>query len=294
MIIQLAVALLLQIPSTSANEFIVPNGGYEFVAGEPTTITWEPSTPSGTVTLELLWGSIVGSTDSDELDSQVPNSGKYTWTPPDDLPDFSNYTICLIPDQPPQDFECIPQFSIAGLGNSTDDGPSTTPSPTSSDASEETGSRPNHNGDDEPSDRNESLSGAGKAGIGIGVGVGVLILIVGGLYCGRRRRRSSAAATDRQPDIPLTATAHTPAQYSSRGVMAAEAPTSGSMNELDVKWHATQVTELSGRHIREMGNTAPGYGSAELPGRSLQELDAYGRNGSREAVELPTIEHKFV
>ncbi|KAJ0414241.1 hypothetical protein BJY00DRAFT_319001 [Aspergillus carlsbadensis] len=292
MSLQFAVTLLLPC-LVAANEFNVPDGGYEFVAGEPTTLTWNPSTPNGTVTLDLLWGSIVGSSDSDEIDSNVPNDGSYTWTPPDDLPDFSNYTICLIPDQPPQNFECIPQFSIAGLGNSTDEEPSNTPSSTSSDGPEETGTRSDDNADEESTEESGGLSGAGKAGIGIGAGVGVLILIFAGFYCGRRRKKSSVKKAN--PGIPLTSTTQTPAGYVSPGISAAEAPSSGGVSELDSKWNAPpQVTELPGRHIREMGNTAPGYGSAELPGRGLQELHGYGRNDSREAVELPTIEHKFV
>ncbi|KAL2836640.1 hypothetical protein BJX68DRAFT_34554 [Aspergillus pseudodeflectus] len=294
MIFHLALALLLT-RLVAANEFHVPDGGYEFVAGEPTTISWDPTTPNGTVTLELLWGNILGSTDSDEIESNVPNDGSYTWTPPDDLPDFSNYTICLTPDQPPQNFECMPRFSIAGLGNSTDEEPSNTPSPTASDGPEETGRGADDGVDEESAGESGGLSGAGKAGIGIGAGVGVLILIFAGFYCGRRRKKSQSERTNQQPDILLTSTTQTPTGLVSTGVSAAEAPASGGLSELDTKWNGTpQLTELPGRHIREMGNTAPGYGSAELPGRGLQELDGYGRNDSREAVELPTIEHKFV
>ncbi|KAL3484904.1 Ser-Thr-rich glycosyl-phosphatidyl-inositol-anchored membrane family-domain-containing protein [Aspergillus germanicus] len=294
MILHIAVALLLPC-LTTANEFNVPDSGYEFAAGEPTTITWDPTTPNGTVTLELLWGNIVGSTDSDEIESNVPNDGSYTWTPPDDLPDFSNYTICLTPDQPPQNFECLPRFSIAGLGNSTDEEPSKTPTPTSSDGPEETGTRSDDNVDEDSTEESGGLSGAGKAGIGIGAGVVVLILIFAGFYCGRRRKKSTNEKAHPQSDIPLTSTTQTPAGHVSTSVSAAEASASGGRSELDTKWNGTpQVTELPGRHIREMGNTAPGYGPTELPGRGLQELDSYGRNDSREAVELPTIEHKFV
>ncbi|KAL2835484.1 hypothetical protein BJY01DRAFT_252608 [Aspergillus pseudoustus] len=292
MILQLGVLVLIQ-SFVTANEFRIPDGGYKFIAGEPTTIRWDPSTPNGTVTLELLWGNIVGSSDSEDIDSQVPNDGSYTWTPADNLPDFSNYTICLIPDQPPQDFQCMPQFSIAGLGNSTDEEPSKTPSATSSDSPEETGSR--SDADEETDNGNEGLSGAGKAGIGIGIGAGVLVLIFAGFYCGRKRKKFKNQGNNQQPDIPLTSNPQTSAGHLPTGMSAAEAPTSRGLNELDTKWPAPQVTELSGRHIREMGNTAPGYGAAELAGRGLQELGGgYGRNDSREAVELPTIEHKFV
>jgi hypothetical protein len=149
--------------------------------------------------------------------------------------------------------------------------------------------------DEDSTEESGGLSGAGKAGIGIGAGVGVLILIFSGFYCGRRRKKPLEEKAHPQSDIPLTSTTQTPTGHVSTGLSAVEAPASGGRNELDTKWNGTPVvTELPGRHIREMGNTAPGYGSAELPGRGLQELDSYGRNDSREAVELPTIEHKFV
>lgn len=45
------------------NPFKVPQGGYEFNAGEPTTIRWDPTT-DGTVTLKLQYG-----------DDITPNSG---------------------------------------------------------------------------------------------------------------------------------------------------------------------------------------------------------------------------
>ncbi|KAL2807796.1 hypothetical protein BJX63DRAFT_411182 [Aspergillus granulosus] len=71
MFVHFALSLLVQ-RFVTANEFKVPDGGYKFVAGEPTTITWDPTTPNGTVTLELLWGSIVSSADSDEIDCGSP------------------------------------------------------------------------------------------------------------------------------------------------------------------------------------------------------------------------------
>lgn len=37
------------------NPFSIPEGGYEFDAGEPTTLTWDPTT-DGTVTIKLHFG----------------------------------------------------------------------------------------------------------------------------------------------------------------------------------------------------------------------------------------------
>ena len=38
------------------NPFNVPNEGYDFTAGEPTTVTWDPTT-DGTITLKLQIGT---------------------------------------------------------------------------------------------------------------------------------------------------------------------------------------------------------------------------------------------
>ena len=42
--------------SSNANPFNIPNGGYMLTAGQPSTITWKPTT-SGTVTLTLREGA---------------------------------------------------------------------------------------------------------------------------------------------------------------------------------------------------------------------------------------------
>lgn len=46
-----------------ANPFSIPNDGYTFKTGQPTTLKWNPTT-SGTVTLRLQWGGVL-----------TPNSG---------------------------------------------------------------------------------------------------------------------------------------------------------------------------------------------------------------------------
>ncbi|KAL4916124.1 hypothetical protein BDW62DRAFT_202962 [Aspergillus aurantiobrunneus] len=124
----------------------------------------------------------------DAIPSQVPDSGRYTWTPPDDVADLHNYTICLYPDQPPQDFECLPDFAIAGAGTTT----SQTPSPLSLPTPSTTNSQPASSGDPSPYAPSDGPSTAAKAGIGIGVALGVVIMVFAGFCWGRRRREHEA------------------------------------------------------------------------------------------------------
>ena len=46
------------------NSFNIPKDGYSFKAGEPTTLSWDPTT-EGTITLKLQWGAVL-----------TPDSGK--------------------------------------------------------------------------------------------------------------------------------------------------------------------------------------------------------------------------
>ncbi|KAL2862800.1 GPI anchored serine-threonine rich family protein [Aspergillus lucknowensis] len=275
-----------------ANKFIIPDGGYEFAVGEPTTIKWDPST-NGTVTLELLWGAVIASEYTDKLGSGIPNNGSYTWTPPENILDLSNYTICLYPDEPPQDFTCMPNFSVEGASDSEDAQPMATSTETSSTSTPEKTPRPSDATDDtndnkvdnnsEDNANNEGLSTGAKAGIGVGIAAGVLILFLAGMYFGRRRRQPKEE-TYQQPDIPLTSQ-HTPASITTADYAGYEGPA-----DFDTK--GPTVNEMPGREIREMGGASQTSHLAEAPPNSLQELD--GRNYSGEAVELPTIEHKFV
>ncbi|KAL2820175.1 hypothetical protein BDW59DRAFT_164788 [Aspergillus cavernicola] len=266
----LLVALgVLKIFLVAANEFNIPSGGYEFVAGEPTTLSWDPSS-GGTVTLELIWGSFIASDAGDNIASHLPNSGNYTWTVPADIPDLSDYMICLYPDQPPQDSECIPRFSIVGASNSTAT-PSATTSSSSSSESQPTPTASDNIRDPSTNAPSESLSTATKAGIGIGIGTGVVILVVVGIYCGRRRQLNRRIL----PKTEISA---------SKGTM-----------ELDSYRSQQDQHELpEGGHCELDANTEKQKPS-ELPGRGLCELDrAMIHSDARDAVELPTIEHKFV
>jgi hypothetical protein len=55
--LSLSALAAIAVAATKENPFNIPADGYEFSAGEPTTLTWDPTT-SGTVTLKLQWGDV--------------------------------------------------------------------------------------------------------------------------------------------------------------------------------------------------------------------------------------------
>lgn len=56
----LAVAAMAAVASANnmANPFSIPTEGYTFKVGEPTALTWKPTT-GGTVSLILQWGAVM-------------------------------------------------------------------------------------------------------------------------------------------------------------------------------------------------------------------------------------------
>ena len=60
----LALSALATLATAAQNPFNVPDGGYEFEAGSPTTLIWDPTT-SGSVTLRLQWGAVFTTTTGD-------------------------------------------------------------------------------------------------------------------------------------------------------------------------------------------------------------------------------------
>ncbi|KAL9117319.1 MAG: hypothetical protein Q9187_006144 [Circinaria calcarea] len=67
-------------------------------AGEPYTITWDPTT-TGTVTLVLLRGPSTNILPLSLIADKIPNTGTYSWTPSTGLvPDTTGYGIQLIVD----------------------------------------------------------------------------------------------------------------------------------------------------------------------------------------------------
>ncbi|KAL4911863.1 Ser-Thr-rich glycosyl-phosphatidyl-inositol-anchored membrane family-domain-containing protein [Aspergillus aurantiobrunneus] len=95
------------------NAFNIPNGGYVFTAGEPTTLTWDPTT-QGTVTLKLQSGNAFDSSTGTTIVSGIDNSGSYTWDVPSDIADQTDYTVEIVSDSDPNSSNYLPRFSVEG------------------------------------------------------------------------------------------------------------------------------------------------------------------------------------
>jgi hypothetical protein len=54
----LALSAIATLVAARENPFNIPSGGYEFAAGEPTTLSWDPTT-EGTVSIRLQWGDVL-------------------------------------------------------------------------------------------------------------------------------------------------------------------------------------------------------------------------------------------
>ncbi|PLN75368.1 Ser-Thr-rich glycosyl-phosphatidyl-inositol-anchored membrane family-domain-containing protein [Aspergillus taichungensis] len=110
------------------NSFNIPNDGYSFKAGEPTTLSWDPTT-EGTVTLKLQWGAVLTPDSGKEIAASIPNSGKFTWNVPEDLESQPDYAIEIISDDDAEKVNYLPRFTVAGATNEPS---KPTPSPTAS------------------------------------------------------------------------------------------------------------------------------------------------------------------
>ncbi|KAL5343999.1 hypothetical protein BJX70DRAFT_6087 [Aspergillus crustosus] len=261
------------LPLSASIEFKDIPGGYDFTIDQPTTIHWEPASTNGTVTVELIWAETIPSDEGETIESHLPDTGSYTWTPAEDLSDLHDYTLCLYPDQPPQDFDCLPRFSISGAKNeSTPTETPTTPSTSTADA--EPTSDISDEDDEKTTADDEALPPATKAGIGGGVGVGVLVIVLGvvGVCWLKRRKQKQTARAD--PSIPLTSHPNT-----------STTKTEWDVFEADAQGREYTTTEMPTHAVYEMHS----HSTNELPGGGLREM-----HGSMAPVELPTIEHKFV
>ncbi|KAF7116283.1 hypothetical protein CNMCM5793_004359 [Aspergillus hiratsukae] len=119
---------------SNANPFNIPASGYEFTAGEPTTLTWDPTT-SGTVTLKLQWGSVFTADSGSTIVSSISNSGSYTWTVPSSIAARPDYSVEIISDQDPSETNYLPRFTVAGatgVASSTASATTTTSASTTS------------------------------------------------------------------------------------------------------------------------------------------------------------------
>jgi len=133
-----AVASIASLVAAQApNPITSPTAGDVIEAGKPVTIAWNP-TSGGKITLSLRSG------DQDALNTDLvivedaTNSGKYTWTPPKDLPAGKDYTIEIMPagtapdDTTNRNFS--PRFELESDGKGISSSRSTTAAPTSTES----------------------------------------------------------------------------------------------------------------------------------------------------------------
>ncbi|KNG87865.1 GPI anchored protein, partial [Aspergillus nomiae NRRL 13137] len=111
--------------ATGANPFNIPAEGYSFEAGEPTTLSWKPTT-EGTVSLKLQWGAVLTANTGTTIAKNIANSGSFTWTPPANLAAQPDYTIEIFNDDDTSEVNYLPRFTVAGATAA----PSTTASAT--------------------------------------------------------------------------------------------------------------------------------------------------------------------
>ncbi|KAJ5817912.1 hypothetical protein N7447_007920 [Penicillium robsamsonii] len=113
--ISLAVAAMAAVASANskANPFSIPVEGYTFKTGEPTALTWEPTT-EGTVSLILQWGAVMTGNSGTVIASSIKNDGSYTWNVPSSLAAQPDYTIRIVSDEDSDDYNYIGRFTVEG------------------------------------------------------------------------------------------------------------------------------------------------------------------------------------
>ncbi|KAJ5242490.1 uncharacterized protein N7469_000817 [Penicillium citrinum] len=113
--------------ASTNNDFNNPKGGYSFTAGESTTLTWDHKSGS-TVSLRLQSGSVTTANSGTAIASNIDNTGSFTWNVPTDLVKGREYTVEIINDSNPDDYNFLPYFTVAGAtgGASATSAPSTT------------------------------------------------------------------------------------------------------------------------------------------------------------------------
>ncbi|KAI4288814.1 MAG: hypothetical protein L6R35_001926 [Caloplaca aegaea] len=82
-----------------ANPFTLPPG-FMITAGEPTTISWDPTT-QGTVSIRLRQGASSNLEEGIVIASNIDNSGRATITLPEDTTRNSDYALQIISDENP-------------------------------------------------------------------------------------------------------------------------------------------------------------------------------------------------
>ncbi|KAL8902617.1 MAG: hypothetical protein Q9207_004544 [Kuettlingeria erythrocarpa] len=82
-----------------ANPFTLPPG-FMITAGQPTTITWDPTT-QGTVSIRLREGASSNLEEGTVVASRIDNNGKTTITLPADTTRNSDYALQIVSDSNP-------------------------------------------------------------------------------------------------------------------------------------------------------------------------------------------------
>ncbi|KAJ5952379.1 uncharacterized protein N7479_010792 [Penicillium vulpinum] len=113
--VSLAVAAMAAVASadSKANPFSIPVEGYTFKTGEPTALSWEPTT-DGTVSLILQWGAVISGNSGTVIASNIANDGSYTWDVPSSLAAQPDYTIKIVSDEDSDDYNYIGRFTVDG------------------------------------------------------------------------------------------------------------------------------------------------------------------------------------
>jgi len=130
-----AIASIASLVAAQApNPISSPTAGDVIEAGKPVTIEWNP-TSGGKITLSLRSGNQNALNTDLVIVEDATNSGKYTWTPPKDLPAGKDYTIEIMPagtapdDTTNRNFS--PRFELDSDGKGLSSTGTTTAAPTS-------------------------------------------------------------------------------------------------------------------------------------------------------------------
>ncbi|KAL4922719.1 Ser-Thr-rich glycosyl-phosphatidyl-inositol-anchored membrane family-domain-containing protein [Aspergillus aurantiobrunneus] len=132
-----AVATAYTIPdysvAPSGNPIGTPGLQEQVPAGQPYTITWDPTT-EGLISLVLLRGPSTNVVPLYPLAENIPNSGSFEWTPSTELePDVTHYGLLLVVETGANKgaYQWSTQFGIKNPNYGQDDGSSTTSTSTS-------------------------------------------------------------------------------------------------------------------------------------------------------------------
>ncbi|KAL1981475.1 hypothetical protein VTN96DRAFT_2647 [Rasamsonia emersonii] len=100
----------------TGNPIYTPGLNQQVPVGSPFEITWQPTTP-GTVSLVLLRGPSTNVVPLYAIAENIPNTGKFSWTPSTQLQnDVTHYGLLLVDDATGQ-YQYSTQFGIKNPGS---------------------------------------------------------------------------------------------------------------------------------------------------------------------------------